>query len=100
MIINGIKWRIFFVAPDHPMLCDCDCALGVCDEDLHAIYIRLDLPRYKLKKVLSHEIVHASMFSYNITMSIEQEEMVADLIATFGQEILSNANEIFKNLTE
>jgi len=32
------------------------------------------------------------MFSYNVNMTIEQEEMVADLIATFGKEILFNTN--------
>lgn len=100
MIINGRHWRIFFVAPNHPMLCDCcSCTLGVCDGDHNRIYIRLDLPKHKLKKVLAHEIVHAAMFSYNIDMSIEQEEVVADLIATFGQEILNYANEVFNQIT-
>lgn len=37
-----------------------------------------------LKKILCHEITHAAMFSYNVDLSIEQEELVADLIATYG----------------
>jgi hypothetical protein len=34
--------------------------------------------------VLSHELTHAAMFSYNIDLSYEQEELFADLIATYG----------------
>lgn len=37
-----------------------------------------------MKKVLSHEITHAAMFSYNISLSMEQEELLADLVATYG----------------
>jgi len=37
-----------------------------------------------MKKVLCHELTHAAMFSYGIELSIEQEELLADLIATYG----------------
>jgi len=37
-----------------------------------------------MKKVLSHELTHAAMFSYNIEMSHDQEELFADLVATYG----------------
>lgn len=101
MIINRRLWRIFFVSADHPVLLTSSgtYTLGVCDGNENAIYISLGLPRTKLKKVLCHEIVHAAMFSYNVNMTIEQEEMVADLIATFGKEILFNTNQIFDDIT-
>ena len=101
MTICGQVWRIFFVSAQHPMLLTNDgtYTLGVCDDNLKSIYISLGLSKYKLYKVLCHEIVHAAMFSYNINMSIEQEEMVADLIATFGVEILNNTDKIFKDIT-
>jgi hypothetical protein len=35
------------------------------------------------------------MFSYGIDMDIWQEEIVADLIATYGQEIIDITNELF-----
>ena len=41
-----------------------------------------------MKKVLCHEITHAAMFSYNVNLSLEQEELVADLISTYGEEIV------------
>lgn len=101
MIINGQKWRIFFVAKNHPMLFSSNgkFVLGVCDGNQNAIYISLGLSKAKLQKVLCHEIVHAAMFSYDIDMTIEQEEVVADLIATFGKEILYNANKVFNDIT-
>lgn len=53
-----------------------------------------------MKKVLCHEIAHAVIFSYKIELSIEQEELLADLIATYGQEIISKTNKIFNRLKE
>ena len=51
-----------------------------------------------LKKVLTHEIVHAAMFSYNVHLTIEQEEVIADIIATYGEEIINITNKVFKKL--
>lgn len=51
-----------------------------------------------MKKVLCHELTHAAMFSYGIELSIEQEELLADLIATYGQEIINMTNSIFNRL--
>ena len=51
-----------------------------------------------LKKVLCHEIVHAAMFSYNVDLILEQEELVADLIATYGEEIIDITNQMFKKI--
>ncbi len=51
-----------------------------------------------LKKVLCHEIVHAAMFSYNVELTLEQEELVADLIATYGEEIIEVTDQMFKKI--
>ena len=48
-----------------------------------------------MKKVLAHEITHAAMFSYGIEMSLEQEELFADLTASYGREIVCNTNLFF-----
>lgn len=56
------------------------------------------IPRNKVLKVLCHEITHAAMFSYNIELSLDQEELVADLIATYGEEIIFIANKIFRRI--
>ena len=38
------------------------------------------------------------MFSYNVNLSLEQEELVADLISTYGEEIVYITNKIFIKL--
>ena len=51
-----------------------------------------------LRKVLSHELTHAAMFSYDIHLSLKQEELLADLLATYGEEIIVKANELFDRI--
>jgi uncharacterized alkaline shock family protein YloU len=38
------------------------------------------------------------MFSYGINITIDQEELLADLIATYGEEIIEITNKIFKKI--
>lgn len=88
------------VSPSHPALrrSDNSVTLGSCDNNTNTIYINDSLSQIKMKKVLCHEITHAAMFSYNIDLSIDQEELLADLIATYGQEIIYFTNLIFKKI--
>ena len=98
--INGEEWRVILVSPFHPALqrSDQGYSLGVCDDTLKTIYINNELSQEYIEKVLCHELTHAAMFSYNIDLTIEQEEVLADLIATYGQEIIGMTNVIFKRL--
>lgn len=73
-------------------------SLGACDDIEKGIFISNSLTKEKTKKVLCHEITHAAMFSYNIDLTIEQEELLADLLATYGQEIIIETNRIFNRL--
>lgn len=75
-----------------------DWALGACIYDNKTIYVCDNLSQNKMKKVLCHEITHAAMFSYNVSLSIDQEELLADLIATYGQEIITITNRIFSRI--
>lgn len=90
------------VSPFHPALyrSDGSLSIGSCDNDKKAIYINENLSSKKLKKVLCHEITHAAIFSYNVDLNIDQEELLADLIATYGQEIIYTTNKIFSRLKE
>ncbi len=98
--INGIDWNIKLVSYNHPKITrqDGSLALGSCDSTTGTIYISEAVPNYKLKKVLCHEITHAAMFSYGVDMNIDQEELVADLIATYGAEIINVTNRIFSRI--
>lgn len=100
--INNEEWYIKFVPEYHPMLfrSDGSITIGACDDNEKTIYIKNTLHGYLLKKVLSHEITHAAMFSYDINLTYEQEELLADLIATYGEEIINIANKVFKKLKE
>ena len=40
----------------------------------------------------------AAMFSYKIYLSSDQKELLADLIATYGEEIIFITNKIFKKI--
>lgn len=98
--INGEEWRVLLVSPFHPGLARSDGVpvLGCCDDNLKTIYINDEVNDFYLKKVLTHELTHAAMFSYNVELSYEQEELVADLIATYGHEIINITNTIFQRL--
>ena len=100
MIINNECWTIDLVDPGDTVLCTGihDCALGVCDDNDKTIYILNNLTKEKMRKVLCHEIVHAAMFSYNVELTLEQEELIADLIATYGEEIFEITNQVFKKI--
>ena len=90
------------VSPVHPALyrSDGSLSIGACDNLEKAIYLNEELPLNKLKKVLCHELTHAAIFSYGVDLSLQQEELLADLLATYGQEIIFTTNKIFSRLVE
>lgn len=96
-IINGEVWRVVDVDPQHPVLLRPDgyFTVGACDNRTKTIYLSKKLQGSFKKKVLCHEVTHAAMFSYNVTLTEEQEELIAELIATFGDEIIAITNVLF-----
>ena len=61
-------------------------------------YINNDLNGVSLKKALCHEITHAVIFSYNVDLTIEQEELFANLISIYGDEIIYITNQALKEI--
>jgi hypothetical protein len=51
-----------------------------------------------MRKVLCHEITHAAMYSYNIEIPDPEEEMLAELVSSYGHEIVSLTNKISNKL--
>lgn len=88
------------VSPNHPKLLTNEniYTLGSCDNDIKTIYIVDNLEPRKFKKVLCHEITHAAMYSYNVRLTESQEELLADLLATYGQEIIYKTNRLFNRI--
>lgn len=102
IIINNVPWRIAFVPSFDEMLMrpNGEYSLGVCDGYLQTIFINEHLSGDLLKDVLCHELVHAAIFSYGVSLSTEQEELLAGLIATYGEEIIQITDKIFHKLKE
>lgn len=100
MIINGVRWRVRLVSPAHPLLLTPwkTHALGVCDKVTQTICVDKTLSPQLLKEVLCHEIVHAFMFSYMIDLSYSEEELVAELMSQYGEEILETTNIIYDGI--
>lgn len=98
--INGKFWLIKFTQPFDDIFIteNGSRTIGVCDDETKTIYLSSSLRGKKLKKVLCHELVHAAMFSYGVKLEYNQEELLANLIATYGEEIINNTNDIFKRL--
>ena len=99
-IINGEQWRVLFVPENYVALLkpNGDFAAAACDDYTKTIYLSNLLSRDYLKKVLAHEVTHAAMFSYNVSLSLAQEELLAELMSTFGEEIVDITNIIFNYL--
>lgn len=100
--INGITWYMIRVKSDSPMLMRSDGSItvGMCDRETQTIYVSDALHGRFLRKVLLHEICHSAMFSYGIDMSVDQEELFCDLLATYGDEIIAITDSVFKALSE
>lgn len=98
--INGEEWVVLLVSPIHPLLRKDygELALGVCDDPSKTIAINAELDDYLLKKVLCHELTHAAMYSYDIELTYEQEELLAEIISTYGEEIIEITNQLFQRL--
>ena len=88
------------VSPAHPLLLTPwrTHALGVCDKITQTICIDETLSPQQLKEVLCHEIVHAFMFSYDVDLSYNEEEMVAELMSEYGEDILVETNIIYNGI--
>lgn len=100
--INGLNWSVCVAVPHSPMLrrSDGGYTVGMCDRTKQAIYVSNILRGAFLRKVLIHEVCHSAMMSYNISMTIEQEELFCDLIATYGDEIFEVADRVFVALNQ
>ena len=96
---NDEEWEIYFVSPLHPQLLmeNGKYGLGVCDDVQKKIFINKDLNNHYMKKVLAHELTHAAAFSYNVILTYEEHEFLADFVATHGKKIIELTNNLFKN---
>ena len=100
--INKEQWKVVLCFAHHPMLIRSDGSLsvGACDDPSKTIYLSENLRGGFLKKVLCHELTHAAMFSYNVELTLEQEELLAEILCTYGEEIINITNTLFYKIKE
>lgn len=98
--IDDVFWKIIFVPAYSPYLrrSDGSYTLGMTDRGTKCIYIANNLYGYLLRKVLAHEICHAEIMTQDIDLDIEEEELLCDFVATFGSDIVSLTDRIFRGL--
>lgn len=87
--LNGVKWNVVYVAPQNSVLrrSDGSLSVGVTDKSTRCIYLSERLTGGFLRKVLIHEICHAVCMSFDIYLPLEQEEVLCDFVATYGDKI-------------
>lgn len=98
--INGERWWVVLVEPNDIALLmpEGDFAIGACNDSTKTIYISRLLHGAKFEKVLCHELVHAAMFAYDVILGLEEEELIAEIIATFGEEIIDMTDILFDKI--
>lgn len=89
--INSTIWQVQYKNSNSDELrrSDGTISLGVTDRNTHTIYLSNALRGYIQRKVLIHEVCHAICMSYDVYLPIEQEEILCDFVATYGDEVFS-----------
>ena len=98
--INGERWWVVLVMPyDVSLLMpNGEYALGACNDSTKTIYISNELHGEAFEQVLCHELVHASMFAYDVRLEHDEEELIAEIIAIFGEEIIDITDMMFERI--
>lgn len=95
-IVNGHIWYIEFVNPYSPLLqrSDGSYTVGMTDMNTHTIYISNNVYGEFLHKIFKHELCHVYALEYDIYFPPFYEEVFADALATYGQSIINQSNEL------
>lgn len=94
--VNGIDWNLRLVPCHSPILMRSDgtYTFGVTDNNTQYVYISDRIRGSFFMRVLCHELCHCFCFSYNLSMDIQTEEIVADFLATYGREVFALADSL------
>lgn len=108
--VNGIIWELRFVAPSDPVLINnSGCRTLGCTSILdNTVYISESVRKDKIKNVLTHELAHCVIFSYNIDAyldvmakpnhRVDLEELICGIIERHSYEILELATDLLRKV--
>lgn len=98
--INGIQWEIVWVNPKSQELHRTDGSLtvGMTDWNDRCVYLSDKLRGGFLRKVIAHELCHCFCFSYDVYIPIEEEERLADWVATYGTDLIYLLDDLMQTL--
>lgn len=100
--INNIIWDLEFVDPNDKKLMRSDgtYSVGCTDANDYTIYISNNVSGKFLQKIITHELCHAYMISYDVYMPIYVEEQLCSIMTTYGKQIVNSSECIYRNLCE
>lgn len=101
LFINGFEWKVRFVSEAHEELADENgqpsldgvTLLRKCE-----IYIDGNLPKGLMEKIVTHELVHAIAYSYDIDLENVDEEKMCDFIGTYFDVLKLNRDIILSKI--
>jgi len=89
--INGLEWSI--EEADYGYCKEAPDALGSTWKNTLHIVIVKGLPLSNLKKILLHELTHATAYSYGFDQVAITDEILCDFVSSFSEQILKIAND-------
>lgn len=100
IIVNNHFWDIEFVNPDNAVLCreNGEYSVGVTDKPTRTVYLSNGLYGAFLRRVISHEVVHVFCFEYHMLFDPNEEEVIADFISKYGDEIIYTVDALLQTL--
>lgn len=96
--INGQKWKIEFVESKSNCLKNSlgYYTVGVTDNNTKCVYLSNQLRGTFLRRVIAHELCHCFCFSYDIHMSLDEEERLADWVSLYGSELIYLLDDLLR----
>lgn len=100
VVVNNITWEIIFVNPNNVNLLNDygEYTLGMTDNNVKCIFLSNELHGEMLYKVLCHELVHTYSFSYDVDLTREDEERLAQFISDYGKSIILNTEYLLHSM--
>lgn len=96
--INGLEWSI--EEADYGYCKEAPDALGSTYKDTLRIVLVKSLPLTNFKKILIHELTHATAYSYGFDQVAITDEILCDFMSAYSEQILKVTNDYLEKRNE